>query len=169
MKRLIFLNRFFFPDHSATSQILSDLAFHLAASGREVHVITSQQLYDDPEAQLPAQEIVEGVHIHRVSSTRFGRSALLGRGIDYLSFYASMWRSVLGLADRGDILVAMTDPPLTSVLAMRAAERRGAQLVNWLQDIFPEVAIQLGVPFLKGPISQGLLHIRDTSLKKSHG
>ena len=169
MTRLIFLNRFFFPDHSATSQILSDLAFHLAASGREVHVITSQQLYDDPEAQLPAQEIVEGVHIHRVSSTRFGRSALLGRGIDYVSFYASMWRSVLALADRGDILVAMTDPPLTSVLAMRAAERRGAQLVNWLQDIFPEVAIQLGVPFLKGPISQGLLHIRDTSLKKAMG
>jgi len=167
MRRLIFLNRFFFPDHSATSQILSDLAFHLAASGREVHVITSQQLYDDPEAQLPAQEIVEGVHIHRVSSTRFGRSALLGRGIDYLSFYASMWRSVLALADRGDILVAMTDPPLTSVLAMRAAERRGAQLVNWLQDIFPEVAIQLGVPFVKGPISQGLLHIRDASLKKA--
>jgi colanic acid biosynthesis glycosyl transferase WcaI len=42
MKRLIFLNRFFYPDHSATSQIVSDLAFHLAASGADVHVITSQ-------------------------------------------------------------------------------------------------------------------------------
>jgi hypothetical protein len=60
MNRLIFLNRFFFPDHSATSQILSDLAFHLAASEREVHVITGRQLYDDPQAQLPAEEIVEG-------------------------------------------------------------------------------------------------------------
>jgi len=39
MPRLIFVNRFFFPDHSATSQILSDLAFHLADTGREVHVI----------------------------------------------------------------------------------------------------------------------------------
>jgi colanic acid biosynthesis glycosyl transferase WcaI len=167
MKRLIFLNRYCFPDHSATSQILSDLARHLAASGREVHVITSQQLYDDAEAKLSTREIVQGVHIHRVCSTRYGRTALLGRGIDYLSFYASMWRYVLALADRGDILVAMTDPPLTSVLAMRAAERRGAQLVNWLQDIFPEVAIQLGIPFLKGPIGKGLLHIRDASLKNA--
>jgi colanic acid biosynthesis glycosyl transferase WcaI len=167
MNRLIFLNRYFFPDHSATSQILSDLARHLAASGREVHVITSQQLYDNAEAQLSPEETLEGVHIHRVFSTRFGRSALLGRGIDYVSFYASMWRSVSALAGRGDILVAMTDPPLTSVLAMRAAERRGARLVNWLQDIFPEVAIQLGIPFLKGPISKGLHQIRDASLKKA--
>jgi len=30
MPRLIFVNRFFDPDHSATSQIPSDLAFHLA-------------------------------------------------------------------------------------------------------------------------------------------
>jgi hypothetical protein len=47
MKRVIFLNRFFFPDHSATSQILTDLAFYLARSGFNTHVITSRQLYDD--------------------------------------------------------------------------------------------------------------------------
>jgi hypothetical protein len=45
MPRLIFVNRFFFrfffPDHSATSQILSDLAHHLASAGRDVHVVTS--------------------------------------------------------------------------------------------------------------------------------
>ena len=75
MKRLIFVNRFFFPDHSATSQILGDLAFELARVGNDVHVITSQQRYDDPQARLPAAEIVQGVHIHRVSSTEFGRSA----------------------------------------------------------------------------------------------
>ena len=53
MKRVIFLNRFFFPDHSATSQILSDLAFYLAGAGNEVIVITSQQRYDDARARLP--------------------------------------------------------------------------------------------------------------------
>ena len=38
--QLIFLNRFFYPDHSATSQILSDVAFALAATGERVIVIT---------------------------------------------------------------------------------------------------------------------------------
>ena len=55
MNRLIVLNRFFYPDHSATSQILTDLRLHFAASGVDVHVITSQQLYDDPSQQLPAK------------------------------------------------------------------------------------------------------------------
>ena len=32
-RRIVFVNRYFFPDHSATSQLLSDLAFHLAALG----------------------------------------------------------------------------------------------------------------------------------------
>ena len=55
MNRLIVLNRFFYPDHSATSQILTDLRLHFAASGVDVHIITSQQLYDDPSRQLPAK------------------------------------------------------------------------------------------------------------------
>jgi glycosyltransferase involved in cell wall biosynthesis len=165
MKRLIFLNRFFFPDHSATSQILSGLAFHLAECGREVHVVTSQQLYDDPSAGLPAREVIRGVHVHRVATTRFGRSTLSGRGVDYLSFYNSTWRALLVLAERDDILVVKTDPPLVSIIAMRAAKKRRAHLVNWLQDIYPEVAARLGVPLLNGPIGRGLSHLRDRSLR----
>ena len=125
MKRVFFLNRYFSPDHSATSQVLSQLAFHLAETGTDVHVITSQQLYGDPQARLPPEENVRGVRVHRVSTTHFGRAALLGRGIDYLSFYTAAWRSLLMLADRGDIFVPMTDPPLLSIVAMRAARRRG--------------------------------------------
>jgi glycosyltransferase involved in cell wall biosynthesis len=164
MNRLIFVNRYFFPDHSATSQILSDLAFQLAKRGKEVHVITSRQLYDDHKARLTAEEIVRGVHVHRIPTTRFGRSTLLGRGLDYLSFYASMWRSTRALARRNDILIAKTDPPLISVLAMLVARHRGARLVNWLQDIYPEVAMQLGVPFFKGRIGAFLCSLRNKSL-----
>jgi len=147
MKRVIFLNRFFFPDHSATSQILTDLAFHLAKSGIETHVITSRQLYDDPDARLPPEEILRDVHIHRVLTTHFGRSTLWGRGIDYLSYYFSTSQCLFALASRDDIVIAMTDPPLISVFASRAVRRRNALLVNWLQDIYPEVAIQLKVHF----------------------
>jgi colanic acid biosynthesis glycosyl transferase WcaI len=61
MARLIFVNRYFYPDHSATSQILSDLTFHLAAAGHEVHVLASRQIYDEPDADLPARETINGV------------------------------------------------------------------------------------------------------------
>ena len=72
MSRLIFINRYFFPDHSATSQILSDLAFHLAGTGQKVHVVASTQIYDDPRASLPADEAIRSVNVHRVASTHFG-------------------------------------------------------------------------------------------------
>jgi colanic acid biosynthesis glycosyl transferase WcaI len=165
MKRLFFINRYFFPDHSATSQILSQLAFHLAESGHSVHVITSRQLYDDPKAQLPVQETHRGITIHRLASTHFGRSGLVSRGFDYLSFYLSAWRLLSALANQGDVLVPMTDPPLLSILAMRVARRRGSRVINWFQDIYPEVATELGVPLMKGPVRKLLTSARNASLR----
>jgi glycosyltransferase involved in cell wall biosynthesis len=165
--RLIFINRFFTPDHSATSQILSDLANHLAGAGREVHVITSTQIYDDAKAALPVSEIINAVHVHRVPSTGFGRGSLPGRAIDYVSFYRSMWQCLVALARPGDIVVAKTDPPLTSILAMAAARRTGARLVNWLQDIYPETAVELGVPLMRGPIATSLAALRNRSLRQA--
>jgi colanic acid biosynthesis glycosyl transferase WcaI len=165
MNGIIFINRFFYPDHSATSQILSDLAFHLAARGKVVRVIASRQCYDDPHADLIREERIAGVEVHRVSTTQFGRSTLPGRAIDYASFYLAAARAMDALVGRGDIVVVKTDPPLFSVVATRIARRRGAVLVNWLQDIYPEIAGQLGVAVAKGPIGLALAYARDASLR----
>lgn len=165
MPRVIFLNRFFYPDHSATSRMLSSLAFELASTGREVHIVTSRQLYDKPGAGLPAYEMAHGVHIHRVGTTSFGRSRLPGRAMDYLSFYFTSWRCALSLTRPGDIIVAKTDPPMISLIGMAAAKQRGAKLINWLQDLYPEIAIEFGVPFLIAPVRWLLFLLRDISLK----
>jgi colanic acid biosynthesis glycosyl transferase WcaI len=165
MTRIIFLNRFFFPDHSATSRMLSSLASELASSGKDVHVITSRQLYNNPAADLPAEEVVNGVRIHRVRTTSFGRSRLPGRAMDYLSFYFTSWRRALTIARPGDIIVAKTDPPMISLVGMLVARQRGAKLVNWLQDVYPEIAIEFGVPFLIAPVRRFLFWLRDMSLR----
>ena len=98
----------------------------------------------------------------------FGRSTLSGRAIDYLSFYRNMYRRVSALANPDDILIAKTDPPLLSVVAGRLARQKKASLVNWLQDLYPEIAVALGVPFMKGPIELSLVHMRDRSLKSAN-
>ena len=92
--KLIFVNRYFHPDHSATAQLLSDVAFHLAGEGAEVHVIASRSRYDDPAASLSrSEEIRPGPKVRRVSSSRFGRARLGGRLIDYLivSYDSRRW------------------------------------------------------------------------------
>jgi colanic acid biosynthesis glycosyl transferase WcaI len=164
---LIFVNRFFFPDHSATSQILSDLTFHLVAAGHEVHVITSTQIYNDPDAALPGCENIKGVNVHRVASTRFGRAALPGRALDYLSFYRSARSCLEEIARGGDTVVVKTDPPLLSIMLAPAARRRGARLVTGLQDIYPETAAVLGVPLIRGPVAAFLAALRNRTLREA--
>jgi len=166
--RVIFLNRFFFPDHSATSQILSDLAFALAADGRDVHVVASRQRYDRPGARLAAGETIGGVTVTRVGTTEFGRGTLPGRAADYVSCAIAMARAAEALTRPGDVLIAKTDPPLVSVLAWRIARRRRARLINWLQDIYPEVAAETGVPMMTGVVGRGLARLRDGSLHAAH-
>jgi glycosyltransferase involved in cell wall biosynthesis len=117
----------------------------MAEQGRSVAVITSRQLYDAPDEWLAPHEVVRGVAIHRVWTSRFGRDRLLGRAVDYATFYlAAAWR-LWRLARAGEVVVAKTDPPMLSVMAAPICWLRRARLVNWLQDIFPETAEALGV------------------------
>jgi colanic acid biosynthesis glycosyl transferase WcaI len=165
--KIIFLNRYFFPDHSATSQILSDLAFALAAEGRDVHVIASRQRYDEPRARLPVRGAIRGVSVHRVWTSSFGRGNLIGRTFDYLTFYISaIWR-LLWLIQRGNIVIAKTDPPLLSIIVAPIAGLKGAKFVNWLQDLFPDVAeaLDIGRGGMAQPGVRLLKALRNTTLR----
>lgn len=167
--KLIFINRYFYPDHSATSQMLSDLAFGLAKDGSEhvLHIVTSRQRYDDASAKLPAYELIQNVHIHRVATTRFGRQNLAGRAVDYLSFYLAAGFCLLKITHKGDTLVAKTDPPMISLVAALAAKLKRAHLVNWLQDLFPEVAAELGVKLARGMPYKILKNLRNRTLRQA--
>ena len=125
--------------------MLSDLAFALAGGDDQVHVITSRQRYDAPEARLAAHEVIDGVTIVRVPTTRFGRMNLVWRAVDYLTFYVAAAVALWRLARAGDVVVVKTDPPLLSLVTLPVARWRRARSVNWLQDVFPEVATALGI------------------------
>jgi glycosyltransferase involved in cell wall biosynthesis len=163
--RVVFLNRYFHPDHSPTSVLLSDLAFALRQKGLQVAVITSRLRYDDAALIPSRRETIQGVDVRRVWSSTLGRFGLLGRSLDYCSFYlAGAWH-LWQLARRTDILVAKTDPPLLSVLTTLIARLSGARTVNWLQDIFPEVAEALEVGGTAGGVAFRVLRrIRNWSL-----
>ena len=169
MKKIIFINRYFYPDHSATSHMLSDLAFGLAnkLEDAEIHIVTSRQRYDDSGAQLDKDEIINKVHVHRIWTSHFGRQNLLGRFIDYLSFYFTSALMLLKITKKNDVVVAKTDPPLISLVAAVIAKLKRADLVNWIQDLFPEVAAELGVKFVSGVPYKILKKIRNVTLNQA--
>jgi colanic acid biosynthesis glycosyl transferase WcaI len=138
-RRVIFLNRFYWPEEPATAQLLGDLAQALAGRGLEVIVITSAAGPAGP----PRRETHQGVTILRVRGTRWAHTGLPGKAADYTSFHVgALWR-LLRTARRGDRVVALTDPPLLGIGAWLAARLRGARIFHWVQDIFPEVAVIL--------------------------
>jgi glycosyltransferase involved in cell wall biosynthesis len=157
--KIVFFNRFFHPDTSATSQIVSDLAFHLASRGHEVHAVTARV----PEA-MQELEVTRGVTIHRVATASSGPQSLVARGFAYLDYYRGARRAVKEIVGKGDIVVAKTDPPMLSAAVGALARRRGAKFVAWLQDVFPEVAREYGVPGMGWPLGTMLKSARDSSL-----
>lgn len=149
MRRVIFVNRYYCPDYSATSQLLTDLCEHLAMIGLRVCVITSRQSYDNACANLKVNEVINNVHVHRIWTSRFGRQNLPLRCVDYATFYLSAFVCCVTKAHAGDVLVTMTDPPLISVVNWIAARVKRVKLVNWIQDLFPEVALGAGMTQFK--------------------
>lgn len=157
--RIVFFNRFFHPDSSATSQILSDLAFHLAGRGHDVHVVTSVV----PNGEKTV-EVVRGVTIHRVARAPQGPHGLARRALAYLDYYRGARRAARELVRRGDTVVLKTDPPLLSSALGSLSHRGGAKVVVWLQDVFPEIAREYGVPGARGLTGALLRSMRDRSL-----
>ena len=163
MMKIYLVNRFFYPDISATSQMLTDAAHYLADQENiEVHVVTSRLMYEGRELLAP-RESVGKVQVHRIWTTSFGRGGMFGRAADYLSFYFSVFFFLLAHLNPGDLALAKTDPPLVSVPVSWAAWLKGAVLVNWLQDLFPEVAEQLGIK-IPTPVLAVIRWFRDRSL-----
>lgn len=171
MPRLIFVNRFFHPDISATSQLLSQLAFSLAADGWDVEVVTSRMRYDDRLCKLPASETINSVRVHRVATSRLGRGRARLRIVDYLTFYASTCWFLLRHLRAGDQLVLKTDPPMLSVPVVLLARIKRARVINWYQDVFPEIAyaagFTIGRPRFNDAIRKVLFKLRDWSLRNS--
>lgn len=163
-QKLVLVNRFYAPDVSATSQILTDIAEALSDGGELVSVFASRMSYDG-KSTFPKYETINSVQVYRVWSTRFGRHTNLGRLVDYLTFYIAITVRLSFFVAPGDILVAKTDPPVLSIPLGVVARIKRVKLVNWLQDIFPEVAVQLGFGRSSSFPIRALRYLRNRSLR----
>lgn len=138
MRSLVFLNRFYWPEKPATGQLLTDLAELLAAKGHRVTVVTSR------DQSLPKLEEHRGVRIQRLESLRWQSSGRLAKAAAWAGFaIAALWWLGRRLQP-GDTLVLLTDPPLLCLLAGPIARAKGARVIHWTQDIYPELPMRLG-------------------------
>lgn len=142
--RILFLNQYYIPDTAATGQLLADVAEEMAAQGHEVDVVVSRRRYAGGGETLPAEELINGVHVHRVGATGFGRASKIGRLFDWLSFYClAMWQAFR--LPKSDVCVSLTTPPFISLIGLMLSKLRSTRNVIWVMDVYPEIAVAYGV------------------------
>lgn len=140
--RILILHQFFYPDHSAVSQLMTDLAESLVERGVEVTAVAGRGRYNGGE-RLSRREEYRGIKIERAWATSYGKRSIIGRLCDYLTFYVgATWR--LLRVERHDILLALTQPPLIGLIGLLIGRLRGMRVVALVQDVYPDVAVALG-------------------------
>ncbi|MFO7301370.1 MAG: glycosyltransferase family 4 protein [Acidobacteriota bacterium] len=145
---VVFFNRSYYPDQTATGQLLTDLCEDLVREhGCRVTVVTGPPLLPSAPMQPARWRVFErqehgGVKILRAAGTRFDKRRFAGRAANYVSYFASACVAGLRL-ERPDVVVALTDPPIIGLAAWLSSLRYRVPLVMAFKDLFPEVAALL--------------------------
>jgi colanic acid biosynthesis glycosyl transferase WcaI len=161
--KILFINQFFWPDSSATSQQLTDLATGLAERGNHVTVLCGEGGY----ANVSAGAVAPPVDVIRVKALPFSKNKIT-RLMSYLSFYVSAFASGL-TAPKADVVVSLTTPPLISLLGTAIKMLRGSRHFIWEQDIYPDVAIDLNYIQKGGVADRATGVLADFSRKHADG
>src|SRR5262245_22737693 len=86
-RKLLVVNLYYPPDIASTGQLAADICSNLVRRGIEVHVVTGQPSYTAAAPTAAAHEVVDGVHVHRVSAGGArGRERMSTRMTGYISF-----------------------------------------------------------------------------------
>lgn len=157
---VLFINRVYPPDDMASGQMLAHLAEGLAREGWRVTVLTSRT-----RPGTPGWEVLNGVGVARVAGVAFSRSSHWRRALAYGSLYPVFGWKALRLP-RHDCVVTMTDPPLQLLLAPFIRWIKRTRAVHWAQDLYPELAVELGVLKKEGWASRLLTRISTFALRR---
>jgi glycosyltransferase involved in cell wall biosynthesis len=160
-----FFNRSYWPDLSATGQLLTELAEDLVrVHGWDVTVVCGYPLRS--EARLAASEWRHGVHIVRAAGSTLDPRRFVGRASNYVSYFASATLKSLRVR-RPDVAVALTDPPIIGLAALATARKAQVPFILLCEDIFPEVATLLE-DFRSVTVNDALQVINRFLVRKAH-
>lgn len=160
MARILLLSLVFAPDGVSTAVLVTELALELQRLGHQVEVLTTTPHYNvdlDARARQPLQPCrfhlvyqsqVEQILVHHVAIPTKGHR-IGARMLDYLRFHAVSL--VMGVQCTGsyDVILAPSPPLTIGIVAWLLGLAGHAPFIYNVQEIYPDVAVSLGV--LKNP------------------
>lgn len=148
--RIVYLVPHFAPDVAPTGALASQLVEEWAARGHTIDVLTSFPWYrhhrieEGYEGRLVRHEDTPWGTITRLHPfPTENKENLLRRGLSFGGFSA-LAAAVGARGGRADVVVAMSPPLTLGVAGWTIAKARRARFVFNVQDIFPDIAVELG-------------------------
>lgn len=150
--KTIILTQYYHPDHSATGQILHELARGLLQEGRDVEVITAQPMYAMTEKR-PHREVIDGVLTTRVPSTSFDKNTNVGKVLNSISFFTFALLYTLK-TPKCSLLLVVSNPPFLPAIGLLLRLIRRQPYVHLVHDIYPQIAVKLGYLRADSPLTK---------------
>jgi len=144
---VLILTHNFLPEFTGAATMQFELARFLVQSGHSVTVITTtpdHHMVDKRHSRNRQSEMIDGIQVIRINPPRLAKSTLINREIN--SIMADFLLVIKGLSIKPvDILFMLTPPITLPIFAAAIKKIRKSILVMYMQDVFPEFLISMGV------------------------
>lgn len=142
-KNILVIEQHFYPEVAATGQLLLDLCEDLVKVGYQVKVITGNptEIYQK-EIKVVRKENFKGIEIVRLRNTRLSKYNMAGRIVNYLTFHLSIFFHLI-FTQSPDLVIVLSTPPFISVHGVLLKVFKNCKVIYNVQDLFPELAVQL--------------------------
>lgn len=139
-----FLCQFFFPEYVSSATLPYDVAEKLVKSGYSVGALVGYPKEYTRDTKPSKREIYNGIDIKRVKYLQLKRTRVLGRLINFISFFVSVFFNIRFLKDYRSVIV-YSNPPLIPLIAVLAKRLYGLKIIFVSFDVYPEIAIRSGI------------------------
>ncbi|BBD57355.1 glycosyltransferase [Nostoc sp. HK-01] len=143
--KLSVITQFFPPDYAATGQLIEELVKQLGQQGVNVEVFTSQPGYAFQSQTAPAVEWVERIRIQRSRTAQLWSGRIRGKAVNGVLYTLRALLYLFRAWRRNNILLVTTAPPFLPVIGYLAYLLFRLPYVCILYDLYPDIAIALGV------------------------
>ncbi len=144
-EQITIVTQFYPPDFAATGQFVQELATALVNEGHSVQVFTGKPSYAFNQEDAPREEFAEGVHVFRTRAAKVTPGRIRGKVINSLFYFA---RSVVKLRKqvrRSSHLIFTSAPPFLGLTGWFYNKVFKQNYTCIIYDVYPEVAVRLGV------------------------
>jgi colanic acid biosynthesis glycosyl transferase WcaI len=143
-KKILVIEQNFYPEVAAAGQLMLDLCEDLVEAGYQVKVVTGnpKELFQK-KIIISRRENYKGIEIVRLKNTELNKYNMIGRVINYVTFHLSISFYII-FSESPDLVLVLSNPPFISFHGLILKIFKKCKVIYNIQDLFPDIAIELG-------------------------